>query len=346
MNIKQILCECIEKATNNQPIPKTYEEHQTILSNTYHFHADEQHRILYDLVTLTGWHIGVDCVQEFFYAHLSAPAFYAWKIPFPNGMRCADHAHNHIELTYVVNGTLKIHVEDKDLTLSQGELLLINAGIFHGEYLYNEECTLLYLGVDDSFFEQFINGSDSFDYTLALKNLINQKRSQYLYVRFSPIGETPSMVQAFTTILTELQSNLPGKKRLVIGSVERILDLLTKEFHMQVTADDAADLHHALVLDIQSYVNHHFADVSVSEIGEIFHYNPDYLNRIFRKAGYGTLSSYIQNIRLTEALRLIETTDDSIEKIAGKIGYHNQGFFYQKFKEKFQILPGDIRKKK
>ena len=245
MNITELLSKTVEKSTVDQPVVNSYAEHQAFLDTTYHF-QNSPRRLTYDLVTLTGWHTSPRSKQEFFYATISAPDAYTFLIPFENGMRCALHAHTHIELIYIVEGSLRIHIEDQDVGLSQGEMLLISAGVMHGEYLLARDCTILCLDVDDSFFDQYIGADRRTDYMQALRKLLNQKRSEYLYIRFSPFDQTPLTYHAFYTILEELIACRPGKKHIIIGYVERIIDLLTQEFRMQVMTcllytSDAAD---------------------------------------------------------------------------------------------------------
>lgn len=343
MNITELLSKTVGKGTLGQPVVKTYAEHQAFMDTTYHF-QNSPRRLTYDLVTLTGWHTSPQSRQEFFYSTLSAPDAYTFLIPFEHGMRCALHAHTHIELIYIVEGSLRIHIEDQDVNLSQGEMLLISAGVMHGEYLLARDCTILCLDVDDSFFDQYIGADRRTDYMQSLKKLLNQKRSEYLYIRFSPFDQTPLTYHAFYTILEELIAGRPGKKHIIIGYVERIIDLLTQEFRMQVMTEDTKALHGALLSDIKQYIDSHLADVSVTAIASAFHYSPDYLNRLFRKTENITLSAYIQEIRLAKALQLLRTTNQSIARIAEAVGYHNQGFFYRKFKERYGLLPGDIRR--
>lgn len=301
-------------------------------------------RPLRDLVTLFGWHTDEQGGRELFYSSVSAAECYAWKLNFEPGALCDLHEHSHIELTYVVEGSLKMCIGEEVLTFYQGEFVLINSGVFHGEYLYHEECTLICMGIDDSFFDKYTEPQQQHDYTQSLKKLINEKRSQYFYIRFSPINDSPQTILALATILQEMCDNLPGKKRLIIGYVERIVDLLTKEFQMQVARQDTADFHDALLHDIKNYIRCHYNNVTVSQIGDIFHFSPDYLSRIFRRQTGLTLSAYIQDLRLTEAMGLLSETEDSVEKIAEQVGYHNLGFFNKKFKKKYHKLPGAIRK--
>ena len=54
-------------------------------------------------------------------------------------------------------------------------------------------------------------------------------------------------------------------------------------------------------------------------------------------------SAYVQHIRLEHAEKLLLSTDKSITEIAEMIGYHNKGFFYRIFKEKYGVTPKEYR---
>ena len=77
--------------------------------------------------------------------------------------------------------------------------------------------------------------------------------------------------------MQELMDELPGKKRLLIGYVERIIDLLTKEYQIHIAQIDKKELHAAIVKSICEYIQNTLPTVSVNDISEKFNYNPDYL---------------------------------------------------------------------
>ncbi|WP_455616964.1 AraC family transcriptional regulator [Eisenbergiella sp.] len=345
MNIKRILHQNVDKRTKEQSHLINNRNHGETLEKTYHIRLSGS-RPLYDLFTLTGWYTNTQGIRGFLYATITDPKCYAWNLSFKPGTLCEIHEHSHIELIYVIEGTLKILIGSEEFTFDQREFVLINSGVLHGEYLNNEECTLLCLGIDDSFFDKSAEPQQKLDYMHNLKKLINEKRREYCYIRFSPTNDSPQTISALTIILNEMCDSLPGKKRIVLGYVERIVDLLTKEFQFQVARQDTGHLHEALLRDIKNYIRCNYSRVTVGQISAVFHYSADYLNRIFRRQTGMTLSAYIQDIRLSEAMWLLGTTKDSIESIALQVGYHNQGFFYCKFKEKYQALPGDVRKEK
>lgn len=68
--------------------------------------------------------------------------------------------------------------------------------------------------------------------------------------------------------MQELMDELPGKKRLLIGYVERIIDLLTKEYQIHIAQIDKKELHAAIVKSICEYIQNTLPTVSVNDISE------------------------------------------------------------------------------
>lgn len=300
-------------------------------------------RHLTDLVTLIAWTTDSRCIQELALLSMNDQP-HAFRLHFVSGCCSTMHTHDYIELMYVLEGQVTQNIKGQNVSFSRGEICLVNPSVEHCEYLFSQDCTVLWLGIDDIFFEKYETSKDPSDYTQSLKKLINQKRSQYLYIRFTPIAENTRTTQAFLTIFSEMLNNLPGKTRLIIGYVERIVDLLTKEYHFHISQTDQKELHRAVVLDICDYISANFLRTSVTEIASIYHYSPDYLNRIFARETGRTISSYLQKIRMEHAMRIIQTTDLSIDQVARQAGYHNMGFFYKKFKEFYLTTPDAARK--
>ena len=54
---------------------------------------------------------------------------------------------------------------------------------------------------------------------------------------------------------------------------------------------------------------------------------------------------YVHTLRLEEAKHMLETGDDSIENIAGQVGYEDAGFFSRLFKREVQLTPAQYRRR-
>lgn len=68
------------------------------------------------------------------------------------------------------------------------------------------------------------------------------------------------------------------------------------------------------------------------------------LKRRFKVATGLTLMDYLQNLRVEEAKRLLETGTGSFEEISAAVGYENTGFFRRLFRRRTGLTPGDYRR--
>ncbi|MCI4680039.1 helix-turn-helix domain-containing protein [Rhodoblastus acidophilus] len=68
------------------------------------------------------------------------------------------------------------------------------------------------------------------------------------------------------------------------------------------------------------------------------------LKRRFAAATGSTVIGYVQNLRIEEAKRLLETSDMSVDDIAAVVGYENPAFFRKLFKRRAGLMPKDYRR--
>lgn len=301
-------------------------------------------RGIQSLISVNAWTTSADAVHNILYLPSSLQHMHCARLHFTGSATTSPHTHSYVELIYIQKGRLVLNIADKKYTFHEGEICLINTNAIHFEYLFPEEAAIICLGIDDAFFSQYDSVSETDDYTSSLKKLINQKRSEYLYIRFSPANqENTRTVSAIRLLLSELMDDLPGKKRLLIGFTERIIDLLVKEYQINVTKADKEEFHTAIIESVCGYIQKNIQFVTVCDISKQFNYNPDYINRLFKHEKGITISRYIQECRIHRAFELVTATELSMEMISHQVGYHNIGFFYQKFKEYYEATPHHIR---
>ena len=96
---------------------------------------------------------------------------------------------------------------------------------------------------------------------------------------------------------------------------------------------------------IMEYIKAHCFDSSLClvSIADNFSLNPTYLS-VFLKEQLGeTYITYITDLRLEKARKILEETDMSIADIATSVGYLSSGVFIRVFKKKFGTSPGNYR---
>ncbi len=88
------------------------------------------------------------------------------------------------------------------------------------------------------------------------------------------------------------------------------------------------------------YLNHHYMEKITSEdIEDIFEVNFDYINRVFSSVTKTTIFRYINQLRINNAMQLIETSNLSFSEIAYLVGIEDQYYFSRKFRQFTNMTP-------
>ncbi len=101
-----------------------------------------------------------------------------------------------------------------------------------------------------------------------------------------------------------------------------------------------------LVEKAKQYIKENYMDydVSVEKLCFKLHVSPTYFSTIFKKETGESFVNYLTTIRLEEAVKLLNTTDDKTYIIAEKVGYPEANYFSYVFKKKFGVSPSKYRK--
>ena len=115
----------------------------------------------------------------------------------------------------------------------------------------------------------------------------------------------------------------------------------------QFETEKNQDYYYALSESIKEYIKNNFAReaLGVPKIAERFHFSANYVNGIFKSQVGETIPSYISNLRLSSAKKLLAETKEPISEIATKVGYSRVTYFSRIFKKKYNISPLEYRNK-
>lgn len=103
--------------------------------------------------------------------------------------------------------------------------------------------------------------------------------------------------------------------------------------------------HSNLRAQILEYLRQNYPKpLSLDLISDHFHITPAYLSSFFKKEIGENLSSYLANLRISEARRLLENTDMKVSEISEKVGIPSQTTFIRLFKKYCGLTPNEYRK--
>lgn len=100
-----------------------------------------------------------------------------------------------------------------------------------------------------------------------------------------------------------------------------------------------------LIENIKNYIssNSEFA-INIVDVAKVFHYNPNYLGRLFKTESGSSFNEYLNICRIRKAKALLVNTDLNGAQISAEIGYNNINYFNTVFKKHTHMTPLEYRR--
>ena len=99
------------------------------------------------------------------------------------------------------------------------------------------------------------------------------------------------------------------------------------------------------IREIIDYIDLHLSeDLSLSALAQKFNYHPASLSSSFKKETDTSLTTYVKQTRIREAIRLFNSTNAKISDVALSVGYEDFAYFSRVFKEISGLSPREYNK--
>ncbi|MGB9802782.1 response regulator transcription factor [Desulfofundulus sp.] len=86
--------------------------------------------------------------------------------------------------------------------------------------------------------------------------------------------------------------------------------------------------------------------ITLTQIARQVHLSPAYLSRLFKQRTGQSFIEYLTEVRLNEAKALLLTGEETIDQIAGKVGFSNNSYFTAVFKKREGVTPSEFRQRR
>lgn len=101
-----------------------------------------------------------------------------------------------------------------------------------------------------------------------------------------------------------------------------------------------------LIEKVELYIQGHIEEgITLKDLAKHFLYSPNHLGQLFKEETSIHFSDYMLNQRLDRVKLLLDDPTMKIYEAADRLGFKNMTHFYRLFKKRFNISPGDYRKK-
>jgi AraC-like DNA-binding protein len=265
------------------------------------------------------------------------------------GKITSRHRHPVFHLIYITEGQGVFRIENCVSQAEPGHLYVITPNQWHEfegnleQPMSDLECTF------------YLSGSDKEPAVVSLLDLIEHELADAAGSTFSaegaPIGVPlqlrPTLINRFQRLLDYTAGYVSASRTAVLISdllltVEDIVRACSSSSDSQYWAKQTDNRVSAA---IKKYLQTHMGTtVTLADISRHVHLTPTYLCRSFKKQTGSSPMDYLQQLRMTEAEKLLLHTDLQVNLIAEKVGYHEPSYFTRVFKEKHGVSPKDFRR--
>ncbi|WP_105615678.1 AraC family transcriptional regulator [Vallitalea okinawensis] len=257
------------------------------------------------------------------------------------------HWHNYIELLYFKSGHSSIFLSGKEYQVSPGDLIIINSNEVHSIFATEqEESKYIVIKFDPELLHTSKKTIFEMKYILpfTINNFSHQKLFKLYELNSSPIQ------QLVEEIYDEFINKPYGFELAIRINISRIFLWILRNWNYKgITMDNIDFTNEREVQKLQyifDYVDHHyFEDISTKKIAQLSGMSCSYFCRHFKKITHTTFTDYLNYVRISEAEKLLSTTDMNVTEVAITCGFSNSSYFIKQFKKYKGITPKKFKLK-
>ncbi len=256
-----------------------------------------------------------------------------------DAMSNMHHIHNSHELLFVEQGSATYFIDGKPYPATAGNILVISAADHHKRVVHDSPFLRYGLTIKPSYFK-----------SLMLENC-------FLQVFETPDIETYERYhrninpEIFCLLINQLRllkgesQNHEAHRSLMERSIlAQIVLILYRAFGFK-HQDTPLSAAHTRMLDIKDYIDLHYnEDLGLKLLADKFYLHPATISKYFHKYCGRSLNKYINLVRISEAAKLLESTNESITIIAQQCGYDSDITLSRQFKSLMDTSPAKYRK--
>lgn len=257
------------------------------------------------------------------------------------------HVHEYIEILYCLAGQFEVYLNGIKHLMSSGDMVIINAMEVH-HILALSESGGRYIVVKFEPELLYSTPRTIFETKYVLPFTLSSSTHNKVFLRES-IEQTqiPSMIEE---IHQEFRDKAYGFELSIQSNICKLFLWVLRKWHEQgIDLNIGYNFYQESMDRIQlifDYVSKHYKeDLSVKSMSKLCNMSYSYFSRFFKSVMKKSFTEYLNYVRLSEAERLLTTTNQSITDIAMEVGFSTTSYFIAQFKAFKSTSPKQFRKK-
>ncbi|MDG2979221.1 AraC family transcriptional regulator [Latilactobacillus curvatus] len=252
------------------------------------------------------------------------------------------HTHNFVEFNYMYSGSCTQYINDEKITLHQHEIILMDKDIVQKiDYVGENDILVNILVQDNALLTEVLNNLAQSD-DIVTKFIMNASRVDAVHNNFITfnIEDNPIAIRIIESLILKSFGHDKAKNH----SLNLLLSLLLTELAnaIELASNNLAETEDGL-LQMLKYINDHYTDTSLAQLGQHFGYNKNYIGNKIKAATGQSFQELVDKKRLATVKSLLVETQYSIAEITEIVGYKSAPSLFKLFMKYMGMTPNEFR---
>jgi AraC-like DNA-binding protein len=253
-----------------------------------------------------------------------------------------QHWHEHLQFIYFTAGKALISCNARSFQVTAGDLVVINGNELHYGENHSPVLVCYMIRIDFSFL--LSNQVDSCQ-TKYITPLIQNQISFKNLVR-----NDRDILHCVKKMITEYSSHDIGYELAIKASAYELMVLLLRGYLDRVYSEKELE---ALIRNIKRFQrvldfldNHYREPINIDQLAGMANLSKYHFCRMFKQLVGKSAGDYIHQLRINNALTLLQESELNITEIALASGFNDTNYFSRLFKKYQKVSPSQFRKTK
>ncbi|MBE6043433.1 MAG: helix-turn-helix domain-containing protein [Clostridium thermopalmarium] len=259
------------------------------------------------------------------------------------------HQHDFIELFYVYSGSCTQIINGKKVTLSQGDMCILDTNVIHSIETTGENDIIINCLMRKDYFDTSLLSRLSSNDLIStfLVHAIYQSKDYNNFIIFHS-EKREKLHNLMKDLMCEYFDPSICSKEIINCYIILIFSQLLQIYQdqtpeVQILNETANTKNISKILE---YIQKNYISTTLAKTAKTFNFHPNYLSTLLKKTTGKSFKEIIHEQKLKKACTLLKNTDMTVEDISLEVGYNNFSFFYKKFKDAFGVTPLEYRQNK
>lgn len=247
------------------------------------------------------------------------------------------HWHVEYEVIRILEGSLLVTLDKKNLQANAGDVIFIHSGILHSGI--PDHCVYQCIVFDMNHFLSLNAAGNAY-----IPRIIHQ--DIMIFHHFS--DKQPEILRCINSLFDAMEQKNEGYEMIVLGQFYHFFGLIFgNHYYLESTTQTRKDYKRILQLkNVVKFIEKNYTrPLTLQELSASVSMSPKYFCRFFSEMTHQTPMDYLNRQRIAKACIQLDTTDDSITDVAYSNGFNDLSYFIRTFKKYKGTTPGKYKKR-